>query len=96
MKGFRQKTGKFGSLISLLSLTAMLILFSVNVPVFLNSTAGQIFAGAWAVFSLIMFSAHCIRLAERQERHVPMAPLAAGPKDARTRKNIRMVRAMRG
>lgn len=96
MKGFKQKTGKFGSLVSLLALSAMWVLFAVNLPVFWNSTSGQIFAGFWAVFSLVMFAAHCVRLAERQERHLPMAPLMAGPKDARTRKNNRMVRAMRG
>lgn len=94
MKRFKDKTGKFGSLVSLIALSAMLMLFAVNLPVFLTSGTGQIFAGVWAAFALIMFSAHLVRLAAHHEQAMALRPLLApGPKDARTRKKIRM-RAM--
>ncbi|HWR43811.1 hypothetical protein [Sporomusa sp.] len=96
MKGFKAKTGKFGSLVSLIALSAMVVLFAANLPVFLDSTSGQIFAGLWGAFALVMCAAHIVRLSAQRERRVATLPLMTGLKDARTRKNLRMVRAMRG
>ncbi|MDF2569429.1 MAG: hypothetical protein K0R55_1033 [Sporomusa sp.] len=98
MKRFGDKTGKFGSLVSLIALSALLMLFAVNFPAFMASTAGQIFAGLWAVFALVMFSAHIVRLSVKRKHHVENLPFmaVAGKKDIRTQKKNRMVRAMRG
>lgn len=94
MIGFKNRTSKFGSLVSLLALSVMLGLFAVNFPVFMKSVSGQVFAGMWAVFSVLMIVTHTVRLrSERQRAAVMMLP---GKKDARTQKNIRRVQAMRG
>ncbi len=96
MKRFKDKTSKFGSLICLIALSAMLMLFFAQLPVFLESTTGQLFAGFWGLFALIMFVAHVLRLAAERQRHAVVMPLMARTKDARTRKGFRRVRAMRG
>lgn len=96
MKGFKRKNGKFASLISLIALTAMLMLFAVNLPVFLGSTAGKIFMVFWGGFAAVMGAAHVVRLAAPRERRPAIAPLMPGFKDARTRKQQRLVRGARG
>ncbi|HWR07465.1 hypothetical protein [Sporomusa sp.] len=93
MKGFKTKTGKFGSLVSLTALTAMLMLFAANMPVFIGSTAGQIFAGFWGAVALVMGAAHIVRLSAPRERRMAITPLRTGLKDARTRRPQRSVRA---
>jgi hypothetical protein len=94
MRGFKNRTSKFGSLVSLLALSAMLVIFAGNFPVFMESVSGQVFAGMWASFSVLMIVTHAIRLTtERQRAAVILLP---GKKDARTHKNIRRVQAMRG
>ncbi|SDE16698.1 hypothetical protein [Sporomusa acidovorans] len=95
MKGFRHKMGKFGSLVSLMLLCTMLILFAVNLPVFMGSTAGRIFAGAWAAFALVIFVSHSASLLAGQRRQNVLMPLL-GKKDARTRKNNRRMRVVHG
>lgn len=96
MKRLKAKTSKFGSSVCLIALSAMLMLFATQLPVFIESTTGQFFAGFWALFALTMFAAHVVRLAGERQRHMAVMPLAAGPKDARTRKNTSKMRAMRG
>ncbi|WP_425057729.1 hypothetical protein SCACP_22670 [Sporomusa carbonis] len=96
MKRFKDKTGKFGSLVSLIALCAMLMLFAANLPVFISSAVGQTFAGVWAAFALVMFAAHVTCLSAERRQRTDITPRLAGPKDARTRKNVRIVRAVRG
>ncbi|WP_371361476.1 hypothetical protein SRRS_28730 [Sporomusa rhizae] len=95
MKRFKDKTSKFGSLISLIALSAMIAVFAANLPFFLQSTIGQVFAGFWMIFALVMFAAHTVRLSGERQRRAAIIPLLAGPKDARTRKSIHRMRAMR-
>ena len=91
MIGFKNRTSKFGSLVSLLALSALLMLFAVNFPVFMGSATGQVFASIWAGVAVVMVVTHVVRLmAERQPQKLIMLP---GKKDARTRKNIQKVRA---
>ncbi|QDR81048.1 hypothetical protein [Sporomusa termitida] len=94
MKGFKRKNGKFASLVSLIALTAMLMLFAVNLPVFLGSTAGKVFIAFWGGFALVMGAAHVVRLAAPRERRLAIVPLTPGLKDARTRKKQRSVRGL--
>jgi len=96
MRSFRNKIGKFGSLVSLLLLTAMLALFATSFSVFWSSTAGQVFSIFWVAFVIVMCTAHTIRLSAREERPLPVIALRAGSKDARTRKSARMMRTVRG
>lgn len=96
MKKFKDRTSKFGSLICLIAISAMLSLFSVQLPVFMESTTGQSFAVFWALFAFTMFVAHSVRLGGGRQQHKSMRILIAGQKDARTRKEFRKVRAMRG
>lgn len=93
MKGFKNKISRFGSLISLIALCAMITLFVINFPIFMSSDLGQIFAGIWSGFAIIMFVTHTVRLlSERRQSALIVSP---GHKDARTRKNVPRVRAMR-
>ncbi|WP_371381570.1 hypothetical protein [Sporomusa aerivorans] len=91
MKRFKAKNTRFGSLISLIALSAMAIVFSVNWPVFMESETGRIFAGFWGGFALVILTAHTVRLMADRQRQPAMPPLLAG----RTRKKIQRVR-MRG
>lgn len=94
MKGFKNRTSKFGSLFSLLVLSVMIMLFAVNFPMFIGSVAGRTFASIWAGFAITMVATHVVRLsAEHRQRPVIILP---GKKDARTRKSNRRVRAMGG
>ena len=96
MRGFKAKTSKFGSLLSLIVLSGMLMVSASQLPIFMQSTTGQLFAGFWAFFALIMFAAHVVSLSGERRRHPAMMPAAGGPKDARTGKSLRKMRAMRG
>ncbi|BBB92695.1 MAG TPA: hypothetical protein PKA28_03300 [Methylomusa anaerophila] len=96
---FRERVSQFASLISLIALCAMLILFSLNLPGFLVSSTGRAFAGVWAVFALVVFWAHAMHLAAGHPSKGQLTGLdrrRGGTKEVRSRKNIRMVRAMRG
>ncbi|SDF58536.1 hypothetical protein [Sporolituus thermophilus] len=94
MRVFKEKTSRFGSLISLIALSALLILFSAALPEFLASAAGRLFAAAWALTAIIIFVAHARRIAPQRQPYV--AYLATGRKDVRTRRQERFARAMRG
>jgi hypothetical protein len=91
---FKTKISRFGSLLSLVTLTAMLMLFALALPEFLTSTAGRIFAGIWALVSIAVCLAHSTRLSgeRRQKLYFP----AFNEKKYRDRNDNRMVRTMRG
>jgi glycerol-3-phosphate acyltransferase PlsY len=91
---FKNKISKFGSLISLIALTGMLTLFSLAIPEFLISATGRIFAIVWAVTAIVIFIAHANNIKPQRRRYL-MSPIA-GKKDARTCKNVRQERIIRG
>ena len=68
---FKQKISRFGSLISLIAVTAMLALFSLALPEFLLSVTGRVFTVAWAVMAIIVFVAQVRRL-NGEKRRIPM------------------------
>ncbi|MBP2654401.1 MAG: hypothetical protein H6Q73_1970 [Firmicutes bacterium] len=68
---FKQKISRFGSLISLIAVTAMAVLFLLALPEFLLSVTGRIFAIAWAVMAGIVFVAQTRRLTGG-ERRIPL------------------------
>jgi len=90
---FKPKTGKFGSIISLMGITAMLSLFSLALPGFLTSTTGRIFAVIWAVTAILMFIVHAKHLSPDRKRS-GMQYLTDHKKDARVLKQER--RYLRG
>jgi hypothetical protein len=65
---FKERISKFGSLISLIALTAMLALYSLSLPEFLASPLGRAFAAVWAALAIIIFLAHARRLSGRRQR----------------------------
>ncbi|HAK73949.1 MAG TPA: hypothetical protein DCP36_10850 [Sporomusaceae bacterium] len=91
---FKTKISRFGSLLSLVTLTAMLMLFALALPEFLTSAAGRIFAGIWALLSIIVCLAHSTRLSgERRQRfYFP----GFDERKSRDGKRNRMARAIRG
>jgi hypothetical protein len=91
---FKQKVSKFGSLISLLVLAAMLTLFSLFIPELITSVAGRIFVVLWAIMSIIAFVAHATSI--RLEREYPKYSQLIMKKEGRTRKKARPERLMRG
>lgn len=93
---FKEKTSKFGSLISLIAITAMLALFSMAIPEFLASTVSRIFAVVWALAAIAVFIAHAKRVKEVQRRQYNISCGGVIKKEARTRKNVRTERMMRG
>ncbi|MEG6584602.1 hypothetical protein [Dendrosporobacter sp. 1207_IL3150] len=92
---FKDKVSKFGSLISLVAITAMLVLFSLALPEFIISTSGRVFMVVWAVTAIIAFIAHVTRI----NNHRPRYQLSrfSVKKDARTNSKLaRTQRFMRG
>lgn len=93
---FKEKTSKFGSLLSLTAMTAMFVVFWLAVPEFITSPVGRIFAVVWAVIAIVVFIAHAKRMTiERKKYTIPR--LASVKKDMRTQKSVRNAnRLMRG
>jgi hypothetical protein len=92
---FKEKTGKFGSLISLIALSAMFVVFWLAVPEFLTSQAGRIFAVVWAIAVIAAFIVHARRLSGEPRRY-SMLRREKQKKDVRTRKTVRTKGMMRG
>ena len=90
---FKEKSSKFGSLFSLVVVTAMLALFFLTLPEALVSVPGRIFAVVWAFAAILLFIAHARRLAGEQ-RYRP--PYFAEEKDVRSKKKQGERRLMRG
>lgn len=91
---FKNKVSKFGSLISLIALSGMLMIFFAALPQFLASTPGKVFAVVWGLMAASAFVFHFSRL--RVRREVPQAVMAVNTgagKDARTKKIVRLRRA---
>ncbi len=65
---FKERISKFGSLISLVAVTAMLALYSLSLPEFLASPLGRAFAAAWAALAIVIFFAHARRLSGQRHR----------------------------
>lgn len=68
---FKERISRFGSLISLIAVTAMLALYSLSLPDFLISPAGRAFAVAWAAAAIVLFVAHARRMAAGRRRYLP-------------------------
>jgi outer membrane biosynthesis protein TonB len=92
---FKERVSSFGSLISLIAVTAMLAVFSLSLPEFLASAAGRLFAAAWAILALVIFLAHARRLAA-QPRRVRLPGLAAGRGPRPQKEKQPAVRLLRG
>ncbi len=92
---FKERVSKFGSMISLIAITAMLIIFSLVLPEFIGSTAGRGFIVVWAVTAIVAFIAHVTRFSQQRPRyHIPRF---AVKKDVRTNNKVaRTQRMMRG
>ena len=93
---FKEKTSKFGSLLSLTAMTAMFVVFWLAVPEFITSPVGRIFAVVWAVVAIVVFIAHAKRVTfERKKYAIPR--LSSVKKEMRTQKSVRNAnRIMRG
>lgn len=93
---FKEKTSKFGSLLSLTAMTAMFVVFWLAVPEFITSPVGRVFAVVWAVIAIVVFIAHAKRMTIEKKKYA-MPRLHAVKKEMRTRKGVRNAnRAMRG
>ena len=90
---FQPKTSKFGSLVSLFAVVALSAVFAIAFSGFLVSPAGRIFAAAWALTAIIVFTAHLHRMAP-DNRNKMTRYLTMPGKDVRTIRQAR--RYMRG
>ena len=89
---FKEKVSKFGSLISLVAVTAMLALFFLALPEALVSVWGRVFAAVWALSAILVFTAHARRLSA-EGHHYPHH--IAAVRDSRAKKQIER-RLLRG
>jgi hypothetical protein len=74
---FRERISSFGSLLSLIAVTAMLAVYALSLPEILVSPLGRAFAAAWAAAAIVIFIAHAHRLSG-QRRRLPAVYRAAG------------------
>jgi len=89
---FKEKVTKFGSLISLIAVTAMLALFFLAMPDALMSVWGRAFTVVWALTAILVFVAHARRLSGESRRY---RPYLADVRDVRSKKQSER-RLMRG
>jgi hypothetical protein len=92
---FKERVSSFGSLVSLIAVTAMLAVFSLSVPEFLVSASGRLFAAAWVLLALVIFLAHARRLAA-QPRRARLPGLATGRRTPPQKEKRQAVRLLRG
>lgn len=59
---FQPKSSKFGSMVSLFVIALLSAVFSIAFSGFLVSPVGRIFAAAWALTAIIVFTAHLNRM----------------------------------
>ncbi len=91
---FKERISKFGSLISLIAVTAMLALFSLSLPEFLASSPGRVFAAAWAALAIVIFIAHSRHIAAQRRRLSLMGRSAGRPRSPQ-KETQRAVRPLR-
>lgn len=92
---FRNRTNKFGSLLSITALIVMVVVFSFMLPAFLSSTAGRIFAGVWALTAIAVFIAHANTMKAPRQSYHSMYQFTGTKKDVRIQREMR-TRMMRG
>jgi len=86
-----RKNSKFGALISLSALAAMLVLFFLFIPEFVATTAGQLFVGIWALMAMFSFVAHGRRVTTRKGRqYVPLYGIKKAERTAKARSTSSM------
>lgn len=90
---FKAKISRFGSLISLIIISAVLALFSLALPEFLLSTTGRIFAILWALIAIIICIAQVNRLNTSTPRFTAKTPVVRYPT---TNKSEKIKKVMRG
>ncbi len=90
---FKEKIGKFGSLISILALMTMLTLFSLFIPELITSSAGRVFVGLWAMIAIVAFIAHARTIKAVKRRPSQLQVMLK--KEEHTHKRIRPERLMR-
>ena len=90
---FTEKGSRFGSLIGLIAVTAMLAIFLPAFPGFLASFYGRCFAVIWAIVAILAFTAHARCVVSKRGRRLAM--LAQVEEDRfreRSRKTGRILR----
>ncbi|MBP2642798.1 MAG: hypothetical protein H6Q67_685 [Firmicutes bacterium] len=96
---FRERMGRFGSIVSLIAVTGMLAFFSLMLPEFLSSTVGRIFVTVWAAVAIIVFVAHARRVVG-EKRKLPLAairfPSERVNRKLRTKQRTEKYRRQRG
>jgi len=90
----KKKINTFGSLISLIALSAMLVVFFLSIPDLIVSPAGRIFVGIWALMAVFSFIAHGRNLTGKEERQY--VPVFGIQKAGRTTKRVRPTSSIRG
>ncbi|HMM21857.1 MAG TPA: hypothetical protein PKA10_14155 [Selenomonadales bacterium] len=94
---FKQRMTRMGSLISLITVTALLALFSLALPEFLASFYGRVFAVVWASMAILTFIAHARRMSEGHRRYIPyFSSRIVDDRTAKKREERRAVKLMRG
>lgn len=91
MKRINSHTGRIGAQLCLIALCVMIMVFAFNLSTFLAVAAGQVFAGIWISFAIIMFAAHSVELLPKMKK-----PAAIIRRDAHNRKNLLQTRIMQG
>ncbi len=91
---FKDRISRFGSLISLIAVTAMLAVYSLSLPEFLVSPLGRAFAVVWAAMAIIIFLTHARRLSG-QRRSLPDIYRAAARGRLPQKETQRAVRSLR-
>lgn len=65
---FRRKISKFGEVVSLALLSAMLVVFFLFMPEFSLSAAGRVFIGVWMLLAVLSFIAYGTSVRVRRGR----------------------------
>jgi len=66
---FKEKTSKFGSIISVAAIFCLTVIFFMGVPDFLRTMPGRILAIVWSLVAILSLLAHSGRLKGKQQRY---------------------------
>ncbi|MDT8900585.1 hypothetical protein [Anaeroselena agilis] len=92
---FKERSSRFGSLVSLIAVTAMLAVFFLSLPVFLVSFPGRTFVAAWSVVAIVILIAHARNVAGLRHRR-PITYSSSGRPQSPQKTVQRAVSPLRG
>ncbi len=87
---FKEKTSKFGSIISIAAIFCLTVLFFMGVPDFLRTMPGRILTIIWSLVAILSLLAHSGRLKGERQRYPLYLPAKDCVKYVKREKSVHL------